>query len=121
MKRNPERAAACKPRGILKRDLSTQAGLFKLLADPNRLRIVATLARAGAEVCVCEFTAELRLEQPTISHHLRALREAKLVRSERRGTWAYYSLAPGALERVRATLAVAFPSMFETVPLRRVG
>ena len=121
MIQKPEREAGCKPRGILKRDLSAQAELFKLLADANRLRIVATLARAGAEVCVCEFTAELGLEQPTISHHLRALREAKLVRSERRGTWAYYSLAPGALDRVRTTLAVTFPGLFEITPLRRAG
>ena len=121
MKNKPQRPGACLPRGIFQRDLTKQSDLFKLLADANRLRIVATLARAGAEVCVCEFTAELGLEQPTISHHLRALREAKLVRSERRGTWAYYSLAPGALERLRAALAAVLPDLFETKPLRKAG
>ena len=121
MNRKTEDLAGCKSRGVFKRDLGAQADLFKLLADPNRLRIVATLARAGAEVCVCEFTAELRLEQPTISHHLRALREAKLVQSKRRGTWAYYSLAPGALERVRNALAVVLPGLLDVKPLRRAG
>lgn len=113
--------ASCKPSGVFKRDLAKQADLFKILADQNRLRIIATLARSGAEVCVCDFTAEMGLEQPTISHHLRVLRDAKLVQSERRGTWAYYTLSPGALERLRDTLSVVIPDLFEAKPLRKTG
>ncbi len=57
---------------------------------------MATLARAEDEVCVCDFTEALPLEQPTVSHHLKILREAGLVTCERRGTWVYYRLAAGA-------------------------
>lgn len=69
---------------------------FKALADPTRIAIVNRLAGAG-EVCVCELVAEQNLSQPTISHHLRLLREAGLVEARRRGTWAYYRLVPEAV------------------------
>lgn len=85
------------------RDRSAAASLYKALADPHRLTILATLASTADEVCVCEFTSLLPLNQPTVSHHLKALREAGLIVSERRGTWVYYRLAPGALERVDTT------------------
>ncbi|HVM18059.1 MAG TPA: metalloregulator ArsR/SmtB family transcription factor [Gaiellaceae bacterium] len=80
------------------------ASRFRALADPTRLAIVNRLAGAG-EVCVCDLVAAFDLSQPTISHHLRLLREARLVESERRGTWAYYRLVPGAVEELRAALA----------------
>src|SRR2546421_11227761 len=70
---------------------------FKALADPTRVAIVNRLAAADA-VCVCDLNAAFALSQPTISHHLRILREAGLVESSRRGTWAYYRLGPGADE-----------------------
>src|ERR1700760_5118968 len=70
------------------------AALFKALADPTRVAIVNRLAAAD-EVCVCDLTAISGLSQPTVSHHLKLLREAGLVESERRGTWAYYRLPPG--------------------------
>ena len=54
-----------------------------------------------AEVCVCDLTAAFELSQPTVSHHLRILREAGLIEAERRGTWAYYRLVPEAIERLR--------------------
>src|SRR5262252_2832412 len=76
------------------------AAVFKALADPTRVAIVNRLA-AAPEVCVCDLTAAFELSQPTISHHLRVLREAGLVESERRGTWAYYALVPDAIERLR--------------------
>ena len=79
------------------------AARFKALSDPTRVAIVNRLAGCD-EVCVCEFTAELDLSQPTISHHLRLLREAGLVEAERRGTWAYYRLVPEALAELRAAL-----------------
>src|ERR687884_252260 len=79
------------------------AARFKALADPTRVAIVNRLAAAD-EVCVCDFTAAFELSQPTISHHLRILREAGLVESSRRGTWAYYRLVPEAIESLRGAL-----------------
>jgi ArsR family transcriptional regulator len=80
------------------------AARFKALADPTRLAIVNRLAGAG-EVCVCDLTDAFDLSQPTISHHLKLLREAGLVEASKRGTWAYYRLVPDALEGLRAVLA----------------
>ncbi|MGL6278411.1 MAG: ArsR/SmtB family transcription factor [Gaiella sp.] len=80
--------------------------LLKALADRHRLRIVNILLRAGGEaVCVCEFQPQLDLAQPTVSHHLRQLLDAGLLEREKRGSYAYYRLAPGALERICALLA----------------
>jgi DNA-binding transcriptional ArsR family regulator len=82
------------------------AQVFKALGDPVRLRLVSLIgARAGGEVCVCDLTSAFDLSQPTISHHLKVLREAGLIDSERRGTWVYYRLVPGALERMAAALS----------------
>ena len=77
---------------------------FKALADPARVAILSMLS-AGDEVCVCVLTGELDLSQPTVSHHLRILREAGLVEATRRGTWAFYRLVPEALEALRFALA----------------
>jgi ArsR family transcriptional regulator len=95
---------------VVDADFSEHALLFKALGDPHRLAILATLARVKDEacVCVCDFTACLPLEQPTVSHHLRWLREADLVRSERKGTWVYYRLAPGVLGRLRRAINALF-------------
>jgi len=80
--------------------------LFKALADRHRLRILNTLLAAGGEaVCVCEFQPTLGISQPTVSHHLKQLVEAGLLEREKRGTFAYYSLRPGALERLGVLLA----------------
>ena len=76
------------------------AAVFKALADPTRVAIVNRLGSLG-EVCVCDLTAAFDLSQPTVSHHLRVLREAGLVEAEGRGTWAYYRLLPEAIERLR--------------------
>jgi ArsR family transcriptional regulator, arsenate/arsenite/antimonite-responsive transcriptional repressor len=84
-------------------DAETLATIFKALADPTRVAIVQRLGGSG-EVCVCEFTAAFDLSQPTISHHLRILRDAGLVESERRGTWAYYRLVPEAMASLRGVL-----------------
>ena len=80
------------------------AARFKALADPTRVAILSMLS-AESEVCVCVLTDELGLSQPTISHHLRILREAGLVEATRRGTWAFYRLLPDALEALRTALA----------------
>lgn|SRR6266536_2052162 len=79
------------------------AGRFKALADPTRVAIVNRLSSAD-EVCVCDLTDACGLSQPTISHHLRILREAGLVRSSRRGTWAYYRLVPESVGALRGAL-----------------
>jgi ArsR family transcriptional regulator len=88
---------------------SAAAGLaqvFKALADPVRLRLVSLIgAHQGGEACVCELTTAFNLTQPTISHHLKILREAGIIDSERRGTWVYYWLVPAALERMAALLS----------------
>jgi ArsR family transcriptional regulator len=83
------------------------AAVFKALGDPTRVAIVNRLA-AMPEVCVCDLTAAFELSQPTISHHLKLLREAGLVESERRGTWAYYRLVPEAIDRLRSVFAAGF-------------
>jgi len=70
---------------------ATLADRLKALADPTRLRMLDLLARQSAPLCVCEITDQFELHQPTISHHLRILREAGLIYGERRGTWAYYA------------------------------
>lgn len=95
----------CPPKGLSRGVFAESAALFKALADPHRLTILASLAHAADEVCVCEFTDGLPLNQPTVSHHLRILREADLVSCERRGTWVYYRLADGARERLGDALA----------------
>ncbi|AOR33751.1 transcriptional regulator [Streptomyces fodineus] len=82
------------------------AKVFKALGDPVRLRLLSMIAsRAGGEVCVCEMTPAFDLSQPTISHHLKLLRQAGLIDCERRGTWVYYRILPGALDRLAAFLA----------------
>lgn len=82
------------------------AATFKALADPTRVAIVNRLSRVP-EACVCDLTAAFDVSQPTISHHLRILRDAGLVESERHGTWAYYRLVPDALERLGAVFEPA--------------
>jgi ArsR family transcriptional regulator len=79
------------------------AGQFKALADPTRVAIINSLSAAD-EVCVCNLTETFDLSQPTISHHLKILREAGLVESSRRGTWAYYRLVPEAISALRGAL-----------------
>ena len=98
----------CPPATVVGGDFEMAAGLLKAIADPYRLRMLATLAAATAEVCVCDFTGALPLNQPTVSHHLRILREAELVTWVRRGTWVYYRLAPDARRRIEDALTAVF-------------
>jgi len=79
------------------------APMFKALGDPVRLRMVSMIA-ARPELCVCEITPAFELSSGTISHHLKTLREAGLVGSERRGTFVYYWIRPEALEALSALL-----------------
>jgi ArsR family transcriptional regulator len=85
--------------------LELVAKRFKTLADPTRLTILSTLANTGEPVCACDLGDEVDLEQPTVAHHLKVLRDAGLVLTERRGKWAYYSLHPEMAAWVRTTLA----------------
>ena len=85
-------------------DFSQEAALFKALGDPHRLAILSTLSQAEEEVCVCDFTDALPLNQPTVSHHLRILRESGLVTCDRRGTWVYYRLDAGAKRLLKNAL-----------------
>jgi len=103
-------AACCLTRGGLRaKDLSAFATLFKALGDETRLDILGFLAAADGEVCACEIEAHVKeLSQPTISHHLRQLREAGLVTGERRGTWVYYAVDKAACARL-----AQFVSLFE--------
>ena len=79
------------------------AARFRALADPTRVLLVNRLAQCE-EACVCDLTAASQLSQPTVSHHLRILREAGLVEAERRGTWSWYRLVPEAVAALRDVL-----------------
>jgi ArsR family transcriptional regulator len=76
--------------------------LLQGAADPSRLAMLRQLAAAGPEVCACEFTVCDEVAQPTVSHHLKVLRESGWVTCERRGSWVYYRLRPDAVERFGA-------------------
>jgi ArsR family transcriptional regulator, arsenate/arsenite/antimonite-responsive transcriptional repressor len=81
------------------------APLFKAIADPVRLRLLSLIAsHEGGEACVCELTDTFDVTAPTISHHLKVLKQAGLIDSERRGTWVYYWIIPTVLERLSAIL-----------------
>jgi len=80
------------------------ADRLKALADPTRIGIVNCLANAG-EACVCDLTDGFGLSQPTISHHLRILREAGLIEAERRGTWSFYRLNRSAVAELALALS----------------
>ena len=87
------------------------ARVFKAIADPVRLRLLSLIAsHAGGEACVCELTGAFALTGPTISHHLKVLREAGLVDSERRGTWIYYRVQPDLLAQLSAALVRDTPA-----------
>ena len=103
----PQAAACCAP--LTQAPLAVDqaepvAKMFKALADPVRLRLLSLITSAGGEVCVCDLTTAFDLTQPTISHHLKVLREAGLVGSQRRGTWVYYWARPENLKQLSALL-----------------
>jgi ArsR family transcriptional regulator len=80
------------------------AAVAKALGDPVRVQLVDVLRRHAGKVCVCELVPLFDLSQPTVSHHLKVLREAGIVGSERQGLWAYYFVIPDALEELSAWL-----------------
>ncbi|GAB2628952.1 metalloregulator ArsR/SmtB family transcription factor [Prescottella soli] len=82
------------------------ARMFKAIGDPVRLRMLSLIAsHEGGESCVCDISPAFDLSQPTISHHLKVLREAGLLDCERRGTWVYYQVIPSALAQLSAVLS----------------
>jgi len=84
---------------------ATVAPMFKALGDPVRLRLVSMIA-ATDEACVCDLTEAFDVSAPTISHHLKVLREAGLVDGERRGTWVYYRVRPDAFAQLGHLLQI---------------
>ncbi|MFJ9122671.1 MULTISPECIES: ArsR/SmtB family transcription factor [unclassified Streptomyces] len=102
-------ADACCP-GLLTAPLDEEqavdlAKVFKALGDPVRLRLLSMIAsRDGEDICVCDLTPAFDLSQPTISHHLKLLRQAGLIDCERRGTWVYYWLLPEMTDRLAGIL-----------------
>ncbi|MDH3532293.1 MAG: metalloregulator ArsR/SmtB family transcription factor, partial [Gammaproteobacteria bacterium] len=94
-------AGCCAP-ALVRRMPSAQlrrlAGLAKALADTNRLEILRLLARQAGPICACDIVDHLDLSQPTVSHHLKILKEAGLLRASRNGLWMFYALAPDAAQ-----------------------
>lgn len=103
---------ACSVAPIVREPLASEAAaelasVFRALSDPIRLRLLSAItSREGQEACVCDLSVGIDVSQPTISHHLKVLREAGLLESERRATWVYYRVVPGALQRLSDVLLV---------------
>lgn len=103
-------AACCVTPPLLREPLSEFAAVemattLKALADPVRLRLFSAIAsHAGGEACVCDITGGIDVSQPTVSHHLKVLRDAGLLTSERRASWVYYAVVPGALRELSVLL-----------------
>lgn len=108
---NAADAPCCPPiaqRRIPAETATVLAPAFKALGDPVRLQLMSMIASAeGGEACVCDLTPAFELSGPTISHHLKTLREAGLVDAERRGTWVYYRARSGVMRQLAALLTVA--------------
>ncbi|GAA4656716.1 metalloregulator ArsR/SmtB family transcription factor [Streptomyces chumphonensis] len=101
-------AAPCCPplseRPLTAEEAETTAAMFKALGDPVRLRLFSLVAsHPGGEACVCDIS-DVGVSQPTVSHHLKKLRQAGLLTAERRGTWVYYRVAPAVLAALSGAL-----------------
>ncbi|MFI7210493.1 ArsR/SmtB family transcription factor [Micromonospora maritima] len=105
----PDPVACCPPIAVRPMDTdqaAVVAPMFKALGDPVRLRLMSMIASVP-EICVCDLTPAFDLSGPTISHHLKVLREAGLVDSERRGTWVWYRVRPDAFRQLGALLEIS--------------
>lgn len=106
----PDPQACCPPGALLREPLSPGeaadvAAKLKALADPVRLQLFSAIAsRAGGEACVCDISGGVDVSQPTVSHHLKVLRDAGLLTSQRRASWVYYAVVPEALASLAALL-----------------
>lgn len=94
--------------------------LLSALADPTRLEILRQLA-GSAEVCACDFTSCCDVSQPTVSHHLKVLRDAGVVTSERRGNWVFYRIAPNLIERLSGIARTLVPGGIVPAPSLAAG
>ena len=90
---------------VKRQQAERMASIAKALGDPVRLQLVDVLRKHAGKVCVCELVPLFELSQPTVSHHLKVLRGAGIVGSERQGLWAYYYVIPNALEELAAWLS----------------
>ncbi len=105
--KRPAGAPCCQPLAypeIERGQADRIARTAKALGDPIRVQLVDVLSRYAGKVCVCELVPLFDLSQPTVSHHLKVLRDAGIVGSERRGLWAYYYVIPDALKELSAWL-----------------
>ena len=112
----------CQYSSEVKRQTDPDVLLLQAAADPTRLAILRQLSDVG-EVCACDFTACCDVSQPTVSHHLRILKEAGVIESERRGTWIFYRIVPEAADRLRALAGelVGAPQVIPVTSLVRPG
>ena len=107
----------CPVAPLVSEPLSTAAAVemaakFKALSDPVRLRLLSSIAsHAGGEACVCDVSAGVQVSQPTVSHHLRVLRDAGLLTSQRRASWVYYAVVPEALAALSTLLSTGADSV----------
>jgi ArsR family transcriptional regulator len=100
-------------------DVQAEVKVLAALADPTRLQIVQLLARQDEPLCVCDIVSQFALGQPTSSHHLKVLREARLVTWDKRGLWVYYALNRAALGQISFYLdgLLALPTALSGAPL----
>jgi ArsR family transcriptional regulator, arsenate/arsenite/antimonite-responsive transcriptional repressor len=106
--KSPAGQPCCEPvvyPDIQRAQAERMATVAKALGDPIRMQLVDVLRKHAGQVCVCELVPLFDLSQPTVSHHLKVLRDAGIVGSEREGLWAYYYVNPEALEEVTAWLS----------------
>ena len=105
--KRPKGVVCCEPvvyPDIAREQAEHMAQIAKALGDPIRMQLVDVLAKHAGKVCVCELVPLFDLSQPTVSHHLKVLRDAGIVGSEREGLWAYYYVIPDTLEELSAWL-----------------
>ncbi|MGH2987079.1 MAG: ArsR/SmtB family transcription factor [Solirubrobacterales bacterium] len=106
--KRPKGEVCCEPVAYpeIERDDAERTGrVAKALGDPIRVQLVDVLRKHAGKVCVCELVPLFDVSQPTLSHHLKKLRDAGIVDSERRGLWAYYYVKPQALKELSAWLS----------------
>ena len=106
--KRPKAEVCCEPvvyPDIERAHAERMARFAEALGDPVRMQLVDVLRKHAGKVCVCELVPLFELSQPTVSHHLRKLRDAGIVGSERRGLWAYYYVKPDALKELSAWLS----------------
>jgi ArsR family transcriptional regulator, arsenate/arsenite/antimonite-responsive transcriptional repressor len=103
-------APCCEVAPLVREPLTAEAatelaGMLKALSDPVRLRLLSVVAsHSGGEACVCDISVGIPVGQPTVSHHLKVLRTAGLLDSQRRGSWVYYRVVPEALQQLSTLL-----------------